>query len=53
MIYYDDNRRKDKVFNFLLENDKFIMFPASQSYYIKNNKNSYLNFIQTITFDYI
>lgn len=53
IIYYDDNRRKGKSFNFTLENNKFIMFPASQFYYIKNNKNSYLNFIQTITFEYI
>jgi hypothetical protein len=53
IIYYDDNRRKGKSFNFILENNKFIIFPASQLYYIKNNKNSYLNFIQTITFEYI
>jgi len=53
IIYYDDNRRKGKSFNFTLETNKFIIFPASQLYYIKNNKNSYLNFIQTITFEYI
>ena len=53
VINYDDNRRKGRSWNINLENDKFIMFPASQSYYIKNVKNSYLNFIQTITFEYI
>jgi len=52
VIYYDDNRRKGKVFNFILEKDNFIMFPSSQLYYVKNNKNSYLNFIQTILFTY-
>jgi len=53
VINYDDNRRKRRSWNINLENDKFIMFPASQLYYIKNVKNSYLNFIQTITFEYI
>lgn len=53
VINYDDNRRKGNTWNIFLENDQFIMFPASQLYYIKNNKNSYLNFIQTITFEYI
>jgi len=53
IINYDDNRRKGNTWNIFLENDQFIMFPASQLYYIKNNKNSYLNFIQTITFEYI
>lgn len=53
VINYDDNRRKGRSWNINLENDKFIMFPASQLYYIKNVKNSYLNFIQTITFEYI
>jgi hypothetical protein len=53
IIQYDNNRRKGKSFNFMLESNKFIMFPASQLYHIKNNKNSYLNFVQTITFEYI
>lgn len=53
IINYDDNRRKGKTFNVNLENNKFVMFPASQNFYIKNNKNSYLNFIQTITFEYL
>ena len=53
VIYYDSNRRKGRSYNIFLEKDMFIMFPASQLYYIKNNKNSYLNFIQNIAFDYI
>ena len=53
IISYDDNRRKGKNWRINLENNKFVMFPASQSFYIKNNKNSYLNFIQTITFEYL
>jgi len=53
IIYYDDNRRKGKTYTYLLENNKFIMFPASQLYYINNNKNSFLNFVQIITYEYI
>jgi hypothetical protein len=52
-LFYDDNRRKGKSSVIFLENNKFIMFPATQLYYIKNIKNSYLNYIQTITFEYI
>ena len=53
VIYYDDNRRKGRSYNVFLENNMFIIFPSSQLYYTKNHKNSYLNFIQTITFTYL
>jgi hypothetical protein len=53
IISYDDNKIKGKFFEFNLENDDFIIFPSSLTYYIKNNKNSYLNFIQTILFDLV
>jgi hypothetical protein len=53
IIYYDDNRRKGNIKKIFLENNEFIMFPSSQMYYVKNNKNSYLNFIQTILFNYV
>jgi hypothetical protein len=53
VIYYDDNRRKGRSWTKPLENNKFILFPTSQLYYINNKKNSHLNFIQTILFDYI
>jgi len=52
VIYYDDNRRKGRSYNFNLETNNFVMFPSTQKYYIKNNKNSFLNYIQTITFYY-
>jgi len=51
IINYDDNKRKGKRFEYNLNNDYFIMFPTSLLYYVENNKNSYLNFIQTIIFD--
>jgi len=53
IIYYDNNRRKGNTWKISLEKNMFIIFPSSLLYYIKNNKNSYLNFIQTITFEYI
>lgn len=53
IIYYDDNRRKGNTWKIFLEKNMFIMFPSSLLYYVKNDKNSYLNFIQTITFEYI
>jgi hypothetical protein len=53
IIHYDDNRRKGKTWKIFLEKNMFVMFPSSLLYYIKNSKNSYLNFVQTITFEYI
>ena len=53
VIYYDDNRRKNKVYRHKLETNEFIMFPSTQLYYIENNKNRYLNYIQTILFNYV
>lgn len=53
IIYYDSNRRKGKTWKIFLEKNMFIMFPSSLLYCVKNNKNSYLNFIQTITFECI
>ena len=50
-IYYDDNRRKGKWWDIPLINNKFIMFPATQLYYITNNQKDSLNFIQTTTYE--
>ena len=52
-IYYDDNRRKGRSWNINLENNKFIMFPSTCMYYIKNTQRDSLNFVQTITYEYI
>lgn len=49
-IYYDTDIVKNKVYVNYLENNKFIIFPASKLYCINNKNNSFLNFIQTITF---
>jgi len=36
-----------------LENNKFIMFPSTNMYYLTNNQKDSLNFVQTITYEYI
>ena len=52
-IYYNDNRRKGKSWEIELKNNMFIMFPSSNTYYITNNQKKKLNFIQTITYEFI
>ena len=51
-IYYDDNRRKGRSWDIPLENNKFIIFPSSNTYYITNNQKDSLNFVQTTTYDH-
>jgi len=50
IINYDDNRRKNLRHEIKLKTNEFIIFPSSMSYYIKNEHNSYLNFIQSILY---
>ena len=52
-IYYEDNRRKGRSWDIELTDNKFIMFPSTNMYYITNNQKDSLNFIQTITYEYI
>ena len=52
-IYYEDNRRKGKSWDIPLENNKFIMFPSNCMYYLTNNQKDSLNFVQTMTYEYI
>jgi len=52
-INYDDNRRKGRSWDMPLENNKFIMFPSTNMYYLTNNQKDSLNFIQTITYEFI
>jgi len=52
-IHYDDNRRAGRSWDMPLTNNKFIMFPSMQMYYITNNQKDSLNFIQTITYELI
>ena len=52
-IHYDHNRRKGRSWDISLENNKFIMFPSTNMYYLTNNQKDSLNFVQTITYEYI
>ena len=52
-IHYDDNRRKGRSWDIPLKNNQFIMFPSTQMYYITNNQKDSLNFILTITHEFI
>tara|TARA_A100001391_G_scaffold85217_2_gene55775 strand:+ start:237 stop:740 length:504 start_codon:yes stop_codon:yes gene_type:complete len=52
-IYYDDNRRAGRSWDIPLTDNKFLMFPSTNMYNITNNQNESLNFIQTITYEFI
>jgi hypothetical protein len=52
-IHYDNNRRKGRSWDIPLINNKFIMFPSTQMYYITNNQKNSLNFIHTITYEFM
>ena len=52
-IHYEDNRRKGRSWDIELKDNKFIMFPSTNMYYLTNNQKDNLNFVQTITYEYI
>lgn len=52
-IYYDDNRKKGRSWDMPLTHNKFIMFPATNLYYIENNQKDLANFVQIITYELI
>ena len=52
-IHYDQNRRAGRSWDIELKNNKFIMFPSTQMYYITNNQTDSLNFILTTTYEFI
>jgi|TARA_R110002111_G_scaffold17889_1_gene44503 hypothetical protein len=52
-IHFEDNRRKGRSWDIELKNNMFIMFPSTNMYYLTNNQKDSLNFIQTITYEYI
>ena len=52
-IHYEDNRRKGRSWDIPLLNNRFIMFPSTNMYYLTNNQKNSLNFVQTITYEYI
>ena len=52
-IHYEDNRRKGRSWDMELKNNMFIIFPSTNMYYITNDQKNNLNFVQTITYEYI
>ena len=52
-IHYDDNRRKGRSWDMPVMNNQFIIFPSTQMYYITNTQKDSLNFILTITHEFI
>jgi hypothetical protein len=52
-IHFEDNRRKGRSWDVPLRDNMFIMFPSTNMYYITNNQKDSLNFIQTMTYEYI
>jgi len=52
-ILYDDNRRKGRSWTIPLTQNKFVMFPSTNMYSIINKQKESLNFIQTITYEYL
>jgi|TARA_R100001460_G_scaffold12447_3_gene28609 hypothetical protein len=52
-IHYDDNRRKGRSWDIPLPYNGFVMFPSTLMYEVKNKQKNSLNFIQTITYEYL
>ena len=52
-ILFDDNRRKGRSWTIPLDDNKFVMFPSTNLYYITNKQKDSLNFVKTITYEYI
>ena len=53
IIHYEDNRRKGRSWDIPSKDNQFIMFPSTNTYYLTNNQKDSLNFVQTITYEYI
>jgi len=52
-LHYDDNRRKGRSWTHKLKTNNYIIFPSTQLYFINNKNNKHLNYVETLTFQYI
>lgn len=50
-IYFKDNKRGDKFQEVPLHTNSFIMFPATNTYWVKPNTSADRNYIQSITYE--
>ena len=53
VIEYDDNRRQHNTWHVSLENNKVVIFPSTQRYFITSNNGSQMNVFLTFTYSYI
>jgi hypothetical protein len=53
IILDNDNRRVNRTWHVPLQNNKFIIFPSMQRFYITENKSSKLQTILISTYEYI
>ena len=53
VMEYDDNRRANRSWHIPLENNKFVIFPSTQRYFITKNTSQGLNIILTMYYGYI
>jgi|TARA_R100000455_G_C6238042_1_gene97736 hypothetical protein len=53
IIEYDDNRRKGRTWHVPLKNNFYYIFPATQKYFISENKSKKINIFLTSTYEYI
>ena len=52
VMEYDDNRRDNRSWHIPLKTNQFIIFPATQRYFITKNKSDNMNVFLTTTADY-
>jgi len=52
VMEYDDNTRKACTWHLPLENNKFIIFPSTQRYFISRNTSKQMNIFLTINCEY-
>ena len=53
ILEFDQNRRKNRTWHIPIQNNHFIMFPATQRYMITENTSDKLNTILVINYEYI
>ena len=53
IIEYDDNRRKGRTWHIPLKNNFYYIFPATQKYFISENKSKKINIFLTSTYESI
>ena len=53
VCHYNDNRRAGRTWHVPMEDNKFVMFPSTQNYFISKNTSKKLITLLTSTYEYI